>query len=415
MVPVLVPLRDEYKVADGVTIDALPESSPVPMDYARLVFDHIRVPKGHILHPDPDSLLGENAVDAKDRSKKSLALRQNVWMAFALQLSAIGRAGIAIAVRHAFRRLVQPQGDTKSHLVLAKLESHNRPLLRSLAMIYATTALVNRAKEAWVQASSFDASANGFDHAEEDGDDPAWTSPTQLSRTLALVRALAARQVEMVIGSCARSLGASGVFDANRLVAYHGLTNILHPAAGDVHLTSLAAMREIGTGTNYSSPLPEGADVNGRSHQPSDALFWVRLLRKREHLLQQELQRQAPTSGQNDAAWDRMSRLGKRTVDAHIQRLQMDALLATAQAHSQSGEGIGASFDHLIVLQGINTVEPEAAWFISSGLLSVEQIIGLEEVAEAASKALADCMPELVDAFGLSNELLRASVLLTPT
>lgn len=403
--PVLVPLRDERELAQGIEIEALPESSQVPMDYASLNFEHVRVPSSHLLHPDPLSVLRDGIVSPERQNGISLDLRQNVWMAFALQLSAVGRASVTIAIRHAIRRMVWPQPAAAVPVAVANFKSHNEPLLRALATACATTALVNRAKTAWAARITPDAGVLTSDSACGTIHDAAWTSDTQLGRTLSLVRLIAAQQTTTVTGMCMRRLGASGVFDANRIAAYHGLSNILHPAAGDAHLTALAAMREIGSKVHYAAPQtgppPNVADF-------SEPGFWTWLLSCRERLLHQELQQSVRTEPEREECWDSISRLGIRTVEAHVQRLQMDAFYDMATGAKQQAPGLSL----LLVLHGIEIVGQDQGWYVAQGLMTLEQLMGLEQLGDRICGQLVPQMPAIVALFDLPNTLLRADVLL---
>ncbi|WP_346130605.1 hypothetical protein [Lentzea roselyniae] len=79
---VLVPLRGKDGLADGVTITPLPEMSLVPMDYAVISFDHVRVPLRNLLRDDAtiteDGKFHDPLVNPDKRLVRSLTVAQSV-------------------------------------------------------------------------------------------------------------------------------------------------------------------------------------------------------------------------------------------------------------------------------------------------------------------------------------------------
>ena len=396
--PVLVSLRNEKSIADGISIDALPESPYLPMDYARLSFRQLHLPVNRLLHPNVSKIL---ALDEKSASREqdgqSLALRENAWMAFALQLSAVGRATATIAVRHAYHRIVQSQDPEPTDTVLAQVRSHNSIIFEILAVALATMSLVNRAKIVW---SGEDATGKDLG--------PSWIPGDAFSRTLSLVRVLAAKQVEYIAGTCSRRLGAQGIFGVNRVAAYHGLTNILHPAAGDVHLTSLVAMRAIGGEESYVPPLVQ---PKFSKSDLCDPLFWLYLSTAREQILQVKLRaavRERRNKGISEQdLWNELFTLGRKTVDAHAQRLQIEAFVDFANAWSGR---FSNSLDLFLVLHAIRVVEQDSAWYAANGLLSLDELNQLDDMTNVLCNRMFFIAPEIVDAFGL-DDMLQVPVL----
>ncbi|HTU51784.1 MAG TPA: hypothetical protein VMF56_14415 [Acidobacteriaceae bacterium] len=142
-----------------------------------------------------------------------------------------------------------------------------------------------------------------------------------------------------------------------------------------------------------------------------DPAFWLYLSVAAEHILQNELRAAVRERRDNGVAeqdlWNELFRLGLKTVDAHAQRLQMEAFVdfaTTAAGGSSTGVGL------LLVLHAIRVVEQDSAWYVANKLLSFDQLKQFGDLMDALSDRLFPLAPALIEEFGL-DDLLQVPIL----
>lgn len=390
--PFAVPLRGERGPMPGVRIEALPHAPLLPLDYAVISFDDVRLP-AHSLLSDDATLRGDGTFhdplgSPEARSSRSLEIRRNAWVAAASACAAVTRASSAIALRHACLRISRSR--LSSERPVLEFRPQQLALFGALATSYAVTCLVNDAKRAWV-----DGSLSG-----------AWAPGPAISRTLGLVKAFASAVSERVSGECMARSGAHGVFAVNRLVDYRGLGTMMNPAAGDSFLITLEAGRTLAENLGYTPPavhLPEPLDL-------CSPATWRELARARERELHQELRDRldlARRRGQNPfERWNNRQELGKELADAHVARLALDSLLDAAdRVHDPAAR---AAIDPLCALYALDKISEHASWYVCAGILTAQQTSRISVLRDLACDRIRPHVGTLVDALGLTDDLLHA-------
>jgi acyl-CoA oxidase len=396
--PFITRLQETGATPPGVRISPLPETPMVPLDYAVIEFDHVRLPKHALLHDnaklDDDGTFTEPLGRPDARLRRSLTVRENAWVASAAALAAVSRAGVTIAVRHAHHRLTRARYSAEKPVL--RFRTQQQALFGALAATYATTCLVNRAKRAWI-----DIKTGGAPHTAE------W-APGPLGRSLGLVKAAACSTAERVNRDCGLRSGAHGMFSANRLVDYHGLAHILNPAAGDSHLIVLDAGRALAEGEHYQPPSP----VTPTGRKLDDPALWLDLVATRERRLHDELTaglRRAQRRGQDPfEAWNNRLPLALDLAGTHIHRLELTCFIEAVEAVTD--RGARTALDPLVTLYALETARADLAWYLTNGLVTTEQAHALPTLLNLACEKLLPHAHILVDAFDLTEELLHAPI-----
>lgn len=391
--PFAVPVRGDRGPMPGIRIEPLPHAPLLPLDYAAMSFDDVRLPAHSLLSDDAklreDGTFHDPLGSPESRSSRSLEIRQNAWIAVASACAAVARASSTIALRHAGLRI------SRSRLSAERPVLGFRPqqlaLFGALASSYAVTCLVNDAKRAWVDGSP----GSG-----------AWAPGPALSRTLGLVKAFATAVSEQVSGECMARSGAHGVFAVNRLVEYRGLGIMMNPAAGDSFLITLDAGRTLAENLGYTPPaahLPEPLDLSAPA-------TWRALVRARERGLHQELRDRldlARRRGQNPfERWDNRQELGRELAGAHAARLALESLLDAVDRVDDPAAR--AAIDPLCALYALDEISGHAAWYVCAGILGAQQISRIPALRDLACDRVRPHVETLVDAFGLTEDLLHA-------
>jgi acyl-CoA oxidase len=391
----LVPLRDEAGPRPGVRIRTLPATSLLPLDYASVAFDAVRVPRRHWLSDgarlDVDGAFADPVGGPAERSRRSAALVRFAWGALCPGLAAMARAGTAIALNHAGRRVIS----NRFALNVPALEYRNqqRLLVTSLASAFAATALADGVPEVCWRLTSESGSV-----VEGGAAQGASAVTAGEMRTASLIKVAVDRLAERAITAARATCGALGFMAVNRLVDYLAFTMAFASAGGDNEVILLEAAWSMVAGQDYVPPLVEPADV------PLEArcLDLLRVREARLHALlttrlQAAVEKVAFETEDGDtgdgmfSAWNDQADLARTFAEAHIDRLVGEAMLASGG--SRLPEPLRAE---LALYLNLESVERHDGWYQAQGLLTAEE-----------SRALADLLTDN-DRRGRISELFDA-------
>ncbi|MFJ3921563.1 hypothetical protein [Streptomyces sp. NPDC090022] len=401
----LVPLRDAGGPAPGVRIARRPPTALLPLDYASVSFDRVRVPYHRWLADgagvDADGTFRDPLADPGARTARSLGMSRFACGAVTAGLAAAARAAVAIALHHAGRRRTYDRPTGRRVPALAHL-NQRRSLFGAAARAYAATVLAR--------------SVTGDAWALRDGGGRGGGPDAAVMRRVALAKAATDRLAEEAVSLSRAAAGAAAFFSENRLLDYHALALAFRSAGGDNLLILLDAARSMAAGAGYAPPRPGGGAGGGR---------WIRLFRAREHLLHARLRAalEEGAAGGADpfAVWDASSDLARRFADAHVARVTAEAVrseadaaaAAAGRACSEEGE---AAADAAAVRAGLfelfclEEVERDAGWFLQEGLLTAAEARGLPSSSAAACRALVPRTKAVLGLMDLPAALARGAL-----
>ncbi|MEV7596034.1 hypothetical protein AB0O91_01430 [Kitasatospora sp. NPDC089797] len=386
----LVELRDARGTTPGVTVRPHPPTTLLPLDYATVRFDRVRVPRHRWLADGAaltaDGRLHDPAGGPDARTRRSLGMSRFACGAVTAGLAAAARAAVALALPHATRRITAERGGGE-RTALDHLDQQ-RLLFGAAADAYAATVLARR-----VTAAAWDVPAGGGR-----GDGPA----PEVMRTLALTKVAVSRLADRAVARCRSATGALGFFSENRLVDYQALTTAFQSGCGDNRMILLDAARSLAAA---DAPVPPDAPAPAGEHGPaSDEDGLTPLFHAHEGLLHGELTTglaAAAEDGSDPAdAWDEHSRPARALATAHLTRTAADALAAHATDDPVAAELLRAArLDRAVtgsaryLLSGLATPDHVRTW--SAALDGVHRRLRhrTDDVV-----ALMDTPPELLDA-----------------
>ncbi|MER5262629.1 acyl-CoA dehydrogenase [Actinosynnema sp. NPDC002837] len=363
----LVALRDEDGPCPGVTIEPRPPTALLPLDYATVRFDRVRVPyrrwlaDGATIAEDGsfhDPLGGPEA-----RSRRSMSMGRFGWGAITAGLAAVARASSSLALTRARRRrtLDRLAGNVAAidHL------NQQRLLFGALAAALAATAIARRDTERCWTIPGAGAGA-GLSAAEQ--------------RELGLNKVTVSVLADAAVNRCRSASGAVGFFSENRLIGYQGLTMAFQSAGGDNRLILMDAAWAMATDPDHLPPQEQAA--------PDE---WGRLLRGRERLLHAELTAGLRADRVDGTVpfdvWNDRTELAQRYAETHAARGAAEILHAEWHAPTLPEESRPLLAD-LYELHCVEQVGEHAGWYLARGLLTAEQVLGLPERANEICRRL---------------------------
>lgn len=373
----LVALRDENGPCPGVTMTPRPPTALLPMDYATVRFDGVRVPYRRWLADgaavDAAGSFHDPLGGPEARSRRSMSMGRFGWGAITAGLAAVARASVAQALARARgrRTLDRLGGGLRAidHL------NQQRLVFGGMAAALAATVVARR------------------DTA------PCWDLgvrlPAPAHRDLALDKVLVSTLADTAVERGRSACGVAGFFSENRLVGYQALTTAFRSAGGDNRLLQLDAAWTMAAGEDYRPPADEPA--------PDD---WTRLFRGRERLLHAELTAGLPAADAVEfGAWNARTELAQRLAEANAVRRAAEVLHEEWHAPTLPA----ASRPLLAALYELHCVEQvgaHAGWYLATGLLTAEQVLGLPERTNALCRHLAEHTDALTGLLEIPDALL---------
>ncbi|MCC8248339.1 hypothetical protein LNK82_29110, partial [Saccharothrix sp. NEAU-S10] len=297
----LVALRDEHGPCPGVTIEPRPPTALLPLDYATVRFDRVRVPyrrwlaDGATIAEDGsfhDPLDGPEA-----RSRRSMSMGRFGWGAITAGLAAVARAGSALALTRARHRRTLDR--LAGNVAAVDHLNQQRLLFGALAAALAATVIARRDTERCWTIPPAGGPRTGLSAAAQ--------------RELGLNKVTVSVLADAAVNRCRSASGAIGFFSENRLIGYQGLTMAFQSAGGDNRLLLMDAAWAMATDPDHVPPRKQDA--------PDD---WGRLLRGRERLLHAELTAGLRVDRVDGAVpfdtWNDRTELAQRYAEAHAAR-----------------------------------------------------------------------------------------------
>ncbi len=397
----LVRLRGPDGPQDGITITQLPEASMVPMDYAVISFDHVRIPFRNLLRDDAtfadNGAFHDPLANPEKRLIRSLTVAQSVRTAQAAALAAASRATAQIAIRYSLQRQTmdrrEPWGPVLRH------RSQQRALYSALATAYAITCHATRAK---------DARATAMVHNSASRTPPASTLDP-LYRTLSLTKAITVWTAERLMAECRQRCGARGLFVANRLLEYQSLAIVSNAAGGDNLLMALDAAKSMIGGIAYRAPDTELESP--KTMDLFDEQLWIGLAHSRERIMRAELAARIRRATDWDAspteAWNDNIHEARDFVSVHGARLTLESMLAVLH---ELPEAAADAFRPLCAFFAIEEIERGAAWLLCHDLLGREQVMSIPEKLNTLCDRITPHVPVLIEAFEIPEDLLRVPI-----
>src|SRR4051812_30801299 len=436
----LVPIRDDGGTpAGGVEISDCGEKLGLNgVDNGRLSFHGVRVGR--------DALLDRYAEVTEDGEYRSPIENENRRFFTMLGTLVQGRVSVGgaaisaaksaltIAIRHGARRRQFGPPDSDEELPLLDFRVHQRRLLPALATTYA----LHFAQESVVAELDriFGSLGEGGDEAERDR--------RELETRAAGLKAIATWHATETIQACREACGGAGYLSENRLGELKADTDVFTTFEGDNTILLQLVAKSLLTG--YRDEFEGLGPIATAGFVASQAWETVVERSAGRELIQRLTDDLVPGREREEDLMDRDYQLGLfRWREEHVlsgaaRRLRrglsdsadpfevfndcQDHVLVAARAHVHreileafceaieraDDEDMHTVLDRLCDLYALSELERERAWFQEHGRISSTRAKMLTRSVNGLCAGLRPRAEDLVDAFGIPDELLAAPI-----
>nr|WP_211222194.1 acyl-CoA dehydrogenase [Nocardioides halotolerans] len=435
----VAPIREDGRPAAGVRIedDGL-KMGLNGVDNGRLWFDGVRVPREALLNRFADvDEDGTYRSDIENPNRRFFTMLGTLIQGRVC----VGGAGInaskvalAIAVRYALRRRQFEATSEDEEELLLDYGQHQRRLFPLLAHTYA----LHFAQE--VVAGQCHRAFSGEVGDDKDGE----KFVRELESRAAGTKALGTWHATRTIQECREACGGAGYLAENRFTALKADTDVFTTFEGDN--TVLLQLVAKGLLTDYSSSFSD-LDQLGMVRFVAGLAVETVVERMRVHSLVERVRDLLPGGDQ----WDQeaglldpayqlamlrfreehmlagVARRLKRGIDegmnpgevfslvqdhvihaarAHVERLVLEAFVDKTAAMEDGDNKVALNL--LCDLHALSTIEADRAWFMEHGRLSGARSKAISREINALCRKVRPLARDLVDAFGVPDEMLRA-------
>ena len=434
----VVPIRDEDgNGLPGVTTsDCGYKGGLAGVDNGRIMFDKVRIPADNLLNRYADVAAdGTYSSPIENPNRRFFTMLGTLIrgrISVAATAGAAGRKALTIATRYGLVRKQFEAPDADDEIVVLDYLAHQRKLLPLIAKSYAITIAQNELTGELheVQSMSPDDSDAGRQR--------------ELESNAAGIKAYTTWHASHAINVCREACGGAGYLDENQLSIMRGDIDVFTTFEGDntvltqlvakellsayaddvqglsaggwvrfiagmardVVVEKTAARQVVQTLLESSDEDPEKSNLTNRGTQ-------IRLFRNREdHLVRTCAQRlRKAMSDDNDAfevfnnAQDHLLKVGH----ARIERLVLEAFIqAINDCDSRSARKLLGKVCDLFVYSAL---EDDLAWYLMHRHVSVERAKAIRRGVNDLCQELRPHIGDLVDAFGIPEELLAAPMI----
>src|SRR4051812_18517386 len=448
----VVPIREDGEPCAGVRIeDDGAKMGLNGVDNGRLWFDGVRVPRTALLNRFAD-VTAEGAYESSiDNPNRRFFTMLGTLVQGRVCVGGAGinasKVAMAIAIRYALRRRQFEATSEDEEELLLDYGQHQRRLLPLLAQTYA----LHFAQE--VVAGQCHDVFSGAETEENDEDGAVENAVEKQRRELesraAGTKALGTWHATRTIQECREACGGAGYLAENRFTALKADTDVFTTFEGDN--TVLLQLVAKGLLTDYSTEFEEmdqlgmvrfvaglavetviertsvhklfervrdllpGGDQWDQEAGVLDSDYQLAMLRFREeHILAGVARRlkRGIDSGMNPGeVFSRVQDHVIHAARAHVERLVLEAFVEKVRAMPEDDNRVALSL--LCDLHALSVIEADRAWFMEHGRLTVVRSKEVSRRIGSLCRRVRPLARDLVDAFGVPEEMLRSPGLLT--
>ncbi len=434
----VVPLRDENgDDCPGVTTSDCQYKGGLPgVDNGRIMFDQVRIPRNNLLNKYADV-----AADGSYSSPIENASRRFFTMLGTLirgrvtvggSAAAAARVALDIATRYALKRRQFSAPNSDKEVLIMDYLVHQRRLFPLIAKSYALQFAQNELV--------------GKTHEMQTADDPDPEEQRELESRAAGLKAANTWHATRAIQEAREACGGAGYIAENRLISLKADTDVFTTFEGDNHvLTQLVAKQLL---TAYADDVKSmspvewvrfAAELAGdrvvkrtaahaimqtildtrQDNEEEGSLFnrgtQVKMFEDREDYLLSTVARRLQSKTKEMGEFDAFNAVQDHVLhaaSAHIDRVIFEAFIAGIS--SCEDETAKALLEEVCDLYALSVIEDDKAWFIEHRYLSTERSKAVTRGINERCRTLRPHALELVEGFGVPEQLLGAAMLGEP-
>ncbi len=413
----LVPIRDASGASlPGVTIeDCGPKEGLNGVDNGRIWFDDVRVPRDALLdrfaQVSADGVYHSPIPSPGRRFFTMLGTLVSGRISIAAASLAVTRKALTIAVRYAReRRQFGPAGGPE--VAVIDYLAVQRELLPRLAATYATGFAVR-------------------DLVRRYGDSR--TDPRELEVRAAALKAVASRRALDTLQACREACAGQGYLAENQFgrlkadtdvfVTFEGANPVLLQLVakgllsrfrrhiGDLSMWGMARYLAELAGTRLADMNPVATRRTDPEHLASHEFHLSALRYREQRLLRSAARRLKSRMDRGVDSFEAVNQCQDHLIAlarAYADRIVMEA---TEEALEESEDGAGKELvEAVVALHGLATLERHRAWYLEAGYFEAAKSKAIRGEVNRRCGELAPKAVELVDAFNIPDELIRAPI-----
>ncbi len=440
----VVPIREGGRVLDGVRIeDCGPKMGLNGVDNGRIWFDGVRVPRTALLNQFAEVTPEGRYLSPIDNPNKRFFTMLGTLVQGRVCVGGAGinaaKVALTVATRYAARRRQFEATSTDEEQLLLDYGMHQRRLFPLIARTYA----LHFAQE--VVAGQLHDVFSGPGPTEEGNDEHA---RRMLESRAAGTKALGTWHATRTIQECREACGGAGYISKNRFAALKADTDVFTSFEGDNHV--LLQLVAKGLLTDYAGEFEDmdqlgmarfvaglavetvvertavhklvqsvrdlfpGGDSWDQEAGLLDPNYQLAMLRFREeHMIggvARRIKRGVDQGSNPGAVFSRVQDHVIAAARAHTERLVLEAFVARTAALPEGD--LKVTLNLLCDLHALTTIEADRAWFMEHGRLSSARSKAISREVGSLCRKIRPLAVDLVDAFGVPEQMLRSEELL---
>ena len=414
---VIVPIRDDSgRPMPGIRIEDNGHKAGLNgVDNGRIWFDNVRVPRSNLLdrfaHLDADGSYASEISSSSKRFFTTLGTLVGGRVSVGTAGISAAESALTIAVRYGTRR--RQFGEPGQETMLLDYPSHQRRLLPRLATTYAYHFAFGELVASYIESEQ----------------DPA-TDRRELEGRAAGLKAFGTWHAMDTIQAAREACGGQGYLSVNRFGSLRSDADVFTTYEGDNTVLAQLLAKSLLTGYRSSfediSPtrmaryisqrigglITEAVPGVGAIGNPTSSKSQRELLVRREHhsieTLALRIKARIDAGNHPAEAFVAVQPHTLHAARSHVEVLVFDAM-DRAVSNCQD-EKLSNLMSDVLSLYGLATIERDGAWFLRHGSLTAN---GAKDVRRAVDQLCSDLRPHarhLVDAFGITPEMLAAPI-----
>ncbi|MEU0404819.1 acyl-CoA dehydrogenase [Streptomyces sp. NPDC006197] len=435
----VVPIRSGGKVLPGIEIEDDGRKMGLNgVDNGRIRFDGVRVPREALLNRFADVTPEGAYVSSIDNPNRRFFTMLGTLVQGRVCVGGAGvsvaKVALTLAVKYGVRRRQFEASPGAEEQLLLDYGLHQRRLLPLLARTYA----LHFAQDV----------VRGQLHEVFSGreDDP--QARRRLESRAAGTKALGTWHATRTVQECREACGGAGYLAVNRFAALKADSDVFTTFEGDNHvllqlvakglltdhasefedLDQLGVVRYV-TGLAVETVIEKasvhkllervrdllpGGDEWDREAGLLDSEYHLAMLRYREeHMLAglaRRLKRGVDRKRDPGTVFSQVQDHVIALAHAHVERLVLEAFVDAVRALPDGGNKV--ALELLCDLFALSTIEADRAWFMEHGRLTVQRSKAISREVNDLCRKVRPLAVDLVDAWGIPSEMLRAPDLL---